>query len=1004
MLAVTIARGVVVDRSQLAEQDSGRYSARVKAQQPAPLGEAIARAVASIRGQLGDPTAIVAVIVPSDVSGVLVRQQLALAGPFIGVEFGTPERLVRELARPRMPEGWGAEPAAWLRSVLGVLLEQLAEADQLGRHGPALRQPGWRRPVARALERLEGAGLGPDQLEGLAALADTPGPDADRARLLATVLRAVRDRRVHDRLLALGDVCGLARQALEIGGRGPGHRVAGAVVLGDKILSPDVFGVLRAWLGSRAHRVVNPPPLAQLAPAPQGLRAAASGPTVALEIDSSHALGRVQAGLYMSEATDAAAPPAIEPDASLALVATPDEVRDVGEAVREVLRGIAAGIALDRIAVVLPDANQADVLREALASAGVPATWLTGPALLRAPESRGFLLAVELADGDDTVRRWYALLSHPSLDLRRGLGADQVHGRGRWRRILAQCGAVRGTRAIVAAIHRWAAAQTESADDRAAAASLIAAIEALAGCFDAWRTPASLGGFAQRFVEFLHGWWRPSARRARIATTLADWGSATVGFEITLAEASAELRETLSEAADLDGRLGDPRIRVLSPMLCLGGGFDLICATGLTQKRIPSEIREDPLLPDTLLAALAAAHGVTLLTSRVLREFEDRRFAAIVGACTGRLWLASPELELLTERRLLPSRHLLAVASVLAGQRVGYAELRARTSRSGSRARPFPDDPEHAIGELEFRVAAARKAPPQALADLAVRQDTRRLLGLHRALDDARPSPWTGLVSPALLRVPGFAGHEQAILARHLRTLLQDPGAFLFRELLGAWPARALPERWEPGSPSSLGDSTRAAIVAAAEAGDASFASMIAAWQAAVDAQAAVNPHVERVDLAMARTLAENALASFETRAGALVIAVSELVGAPFEGLPWRVDASGTWLGAEGVTALERALPKPKELPFVIAELVVAGGLARAHAVLAETITVYDGSGKSRAIELAPAMAEIHARATRATALLERGWLPWTSSKPFGARLAKEPSANPWDTEERETP
>lgn len=951
------------------------------------LGAALARSIADVRAGLRDPTAAVGVVVPSDVTGVLLRQQLALAGPFIRVEFLTPERLVRDLARPHTPDGWALEPTAWLPTVVGVVLQRLAETDALGRHGEALRQPGWHRPVARAVERLESAGIGPAELRGDATR-------DERAQVLAAVLHAVKDRRARDHLLALPDVCSLARESLAHGGHGPGHRVAGAVLVGDRILSPDVFEVLRTWLGTRPHRVLNPPPLSQLDPAPRGLRAAASGPTDPVLAAGSDALATVQQRLYRQ--LDCG-PVALDP--SLAVVTTPDEVRDVAEATREVLRAIRDGVPLDRIAIVLPDTLQAEVLQHALDRAGVPATWLTGPSLLRTPEARGLLLAADLATGDDTVRQWYALLSHPGLNLRRALGADSTAGRGRWRRILAGCGAVRGTRAIFDAVRRWSATlEADADDDRRAANTLTQAISALDSTFATWRERSTLGAHGQHFALFTSRWWRPSSRRDRVAMALSDWGAPGTGFRIPLSRAVVELRDTLKRAADLDGKLTEPRVRVVSPMLCLGGAFERVCVTGLTQKRLPTEIREDPLLPDALLDSLAAKHGVTLLNSRVLAEFEDRRFAAVVGACTGRLWLASPELEMLSERPLLPSTHLLAVQSVLSGRRAGFVELRRTTVRCGSRAQPFPADPDDAIGALEYQIAAARREPVRSLSDLAVRADTRRLLALQRALDADLPTPWTGRISRALLHVAGL-DDDELLPASHLRALLIDPADFFFRRILGAWSARDLPDLWDPCHPYTVGDSVRAAIEVAVEAGDPCTERTLAAWDVALAKQAANNPHVGPADLTLARRLAEGAIAAFQLKAGELKVEVPELDGLPFSDLPWRVDASGAWVAPDGAIALRVRKPTKAGLPVDAAIQVLAGLLAHQQGVPVRRVEIYDGSGASMKRTLVDCAQEVHERAALALALVRAGWLPWTTSSRYGPKLKGERGDDPWSPE-----
>src|SRR5690606_8188289 len=97
--------------------------------------------------------------------------------------------------------------------------------------------------------------------------------------------------------------------------------------------------------------------------------------------------------------------------------------------------------------------------------AGVPATWLTGPPLATTPAARFLVHCLELADGDDSVIGWYDLLRQPGLRLRAAIDPKVTEGRGRWRKVLARCGAVRRTDAIVRAVEAWAAGVGDEALD-----------------------------------------------------------------------------------------------------------------------------------------------------------------------------------------------------------------------------------------------------------------------------------------------------------------------------------------------------------------------------------------------------------------------------------------------------------------------------------------------------------------------------------------------------------
>ena len=72
------------------------------------------------------------------------------------------------------------------------------------------------------------------------------------------------------------------------------------------------------------------------------------------------------------------------------------------------------------------------------------------------------------------------------------------------------------------------------------------------------------------------------------------------------------------------------------PMALLGGDFDLVCATGLTEERFPRKAVDNPLLTDEMVAQLQEA-GARLVGSEQRQHVERRRFSALVAAAQGRL-------------------------------------------------------------------------------------------------------------------------------------------------------------------------------------------------------------------------------------------------------------------------------------------------------------------------------------------------------------------------------
>ncbi len=945
------------------------------------LPTGLARAVAAVRE--GAPYGTVVLLVPGDANGVLARQSLALAGPTIRVEAWTPERLVHHLGAlgmaPRQPE-----PGAWRRATVGVLLRELAAAGTLGSHGETLRLPGWRDVVADALAELESAGVTADVLRAQS------GVSANRAHLLATLMDALAERRRAEGLYAPHE---LAAAALASVGS-PAARAVGVVILGDRRLTPAIASVIRTFCERRPTVRVAIAPLSNLPPEPGGLIAAAPKARVVHVAPAGGALGTVQARLFGSPSqwSGSAASQGGTSDApldrTLALLRAPDDVREVREAAREVQDAVLAGTPLDRIAVVLPTPERADVWVGELARAGIPATWLTGPPLAQAPTARVLRLFADLAAGDDTVRRWYELLRQPGLRLRGRLGPPGTAGRGRWRRILEQCGAVGGTSSILQAVAAWSEAQATAAGmtpeslvaNQEAAASLGVAMRALETELAALRPAAALGVHAGRLAALLEKWWARARDREQVLQLLAGWAASTAGFPFTLSEASDELADALAGTATLEGALGDPTIRVLSPMALLGGSFDVVVVPGLAHARFPVEARESAILPDALITALGAA--IPLSNQRVSED--QRRFAAAVASCRGRLVLCWPETDLLDGRPRLPGAFALEAVSAVLGRRAGYREVERTATRVGSRARPHTDDPHRAIGAVEHLLArAASTSPAELTRDLAAHPTARRVLALQRSpakLADGVRDEWSGNVPEAVRPCPGLDGAPLGLSA--LDELLRDPSAFFFRRSLGAWPVRRLPDGLDLLDTWGFTDRVLEAVRGALESADPLDDAFSAAWKGALDALDAHAP-LDPKERALADALAEAEWRNIRDRVASLRGAACEVPPTPMG--KWTIQGLvGIRAGASVVDLSWKAAKPDAGLPRAL-----LAALAASRAGAPVTTAVGAGLDKTYPVALADhtpalihALTDAHTRATQ-------GHWPWGPRDTF--RLADEP-------------
>ncbi len=793
------------------------------------LQEALGVAVSNARLRVGDPLARVAFVVASKANAEQVRRLLGERGAFIHVDFLTPDQLVSSLGLlPLVLQGFRPEPSGWLGAWLHRNVPLMAEA--LGRHGATLRQPGWRGPIQSALGELQAGRVSPAQLR---ALSGEGGTQAERFGLMAAIMEAVEQARAEQRFLSQSALEDSALAQIEAGADAPCQSIRAAIVLGDGILSPGVSAALKAWFSSRDLTRIALQPLERLSPAPWGLRAAAQGAHLIEVMPTFSRLGHLQGVLFSGRLAMCAAL-----DDSVQVVSTPDEVREMSEVVRVVQRAIGAGVALDRIAIVLPDADNASALAEALQKASIPATWLTAAPLINEPCARFLLLALSLARGEHTVAALFDLLTQPGV-----MGLSRT-GRGRWRSALSHCPPGQGIAGIVDHLQQ-AERQAELDDEEATAralGSLLGAIQQMMASIDAFPAEAMVGAHGKAWSAFLERWWRPSPERDRVMAALDGWGGAAE-VSLSISAASQILAEELAAQPSLRGSLTQATVRIMPPMGLLGGAFDLVCVTGLSEGRFPRHPKENPLLTDAMVRALQDRGG-QLATTDQLIEVEKRRLAAVVSACRGVLWMSSPRTDMLDSTPRLPGWLLLDVLSTLEGRRVRYGELSGLLQFEGSRSRPLASTPEVALGPGEYLLARAIEAPEALIPVLASHPTARRLMQLHRSVDRLRlgeaviPDAWTGLVSRELLDL-GFLSGE-ALSPEDLATLALDPAGFFMKRQLGVFPARSLRRVEVDMSASGIRREVLKLVLEAVESGEEPLEEVFARlWEARLEAIAA---------------------------------------------------------------------------------------------------------------------------------------------------------------------
>lgn len=323
------------------------------------------------------------------------------------------------------------------------------------------------------------------------------------------------------------------------------------------------------------------------------------------------------------------------------------------------------------------------------------------------------------------------------------------------------------------------------------------ALDALVGVARTVVGGASLAAMWDALHAFLDRWLltpgEGAAIPARLAESLAPACASALGKKLSGEDALEVVQGHLLSLRVPRGRFGDPAIYVGTVAGAAGLDFGAVRVIGLCEGVLPSQPREDPVLPERFRDALERA-----APGRVLPRAEDHVTAQVhglVAAIRGArdaVALSAPRVDLArTERE--PASLFIDAAAALARP----------DASTGGPAEPVPGTA--ALGRDYFRPAGAASATFRAArpvsdaswldrvarvaADLPPEWSRDPVLALGR-VDALRAlsgklGPADGVLGPGdpFPPVPGIAA-ERPISASALQQLLQCPRMFLMRRIL----------------------------------------------------------------------------------------------------------------------------------------------------------------------------------------------------------------------------
>jgi CRISPR/Cas system-associated exonuclease Cas4 (RecB family) len=713
----------------------------------------------------------------------LARTIASRTGATIGLHRFSFTQLAARLAAPVLADRELA-PVTYLGSE-AVAARATFEAH---RHGaldyfePVAKTPGFPRALARTLQEVRLAAVGPDRLRAL----DLGGRD------LAVLLERFEQQFAAASATDRATLFDAATQALAA--KRAAVQRPDALLLLDVPIDSDVeFAFVRALLDDQDDALIAVPSgdaatLARLQT--RGLR------STPLNEAGDSDLTALRAHLF--EQTH---PEARQPAGDVRFFSAPGEGRECVEIARRILREARDGIPFDEMAVFLRAPQRyVGLLEHALKRAGVPA-WFDRGTRRPHPAGRAFLAILACACEHLSARRFAEYLSLaqvPRLDERirpefvppfdddlalpgsryedHGSKVDDddpasslqpptpddaiVHGTLRapwkWETLIVESAVIGGDperwarrlNGLAAELRVQRDAERKEDPDSPTLGRIERDIRNLAHLrafalpvitrLAAWPKSATWGEWLDRFAELAPEVLRQPERVLRVVEQLRPM--AEIG-PVSLDEARDVIADRL-QMLDMDpprSRYG--RVFVGSPHQARGRSFRVVFVAGLAERMFPQRPHEDPMLLDREMRIPLDA-GLPLQEDRAKTERLLLRLA--VGAAKERLWLSYPRLELAESRPRVPSFYALDVMRAITGRIPQPQQLQDAAAVEGGAglAWPAPVQPSDAIDDLEHDLSVLRellRTEPRA----SVRGHAHYLLKLNESLKRSVVARWS---------------------------------------------------------------------------------------------------------------------------------------------------------------------------------------------------------------------------------------------------------------------
>jgi len=462
------------------------------------------------------------------------------------------------------------------------------------------------------------------------------------------------------------------------------------------------------------------------------------------------------------------------------VVLAPDPASEAREVVREVLRAMESGVAIDDIAVFHgADGAYPRLLRDAFDAAGIPTVPLPGVPLIESAVGRAVLGLARLPDTGYSRVAVMDVLRSPALrEIVPSSGGSQHVMATEWDRLSRDAGVTSGANRWPEALAAFQAHRNDEAldfdrkgeEERALrarflasqAAALDAVMRALIARLEPLRQPQPAASFVASFKAIVKDFIDPAydgAAFESVEREIDQLGTIdAVGGSFDLAAFAEALRADLEVAFRRPAKMGEG-VAIADYRRAAGMRFSFVVLCGAYEGVLPPGPGADGLVEDRVWEDLR--RQAPFIEDAQLRM--ERARAAVsraqASASGGTLVWSAPLYESRTGREYYPSPYLVQAASLLDPGVRTSRDLREHPAASWLRRPPSPlaamlQGPIVDPGELRLRSAVADRQKGRRPSS----EHLRRVAEMLTSRRGARFTEWDGNVGPiAAAAGPGLA-------------------------------------------------------------------------------------------------------------------------------------------------------------------------------------------------------------------------------------------------------